>query len=101
MKSTKKLINEPADAVTEFLEGYVSSMRHVQLLEGSPDVSQSPTIPAVDKLMKKVYVGSASLRCTLQINVVVNVAPTNQHKVAVISGILKCHIVDQTWHRNL
>ena len=38
MKSTKKLINEPADTVTEFLEGYVSSVKHVQLLEGSPDV---------------------------------------------------------------
>ncbi len=56
MKSTKKLINEPADAVTEFLEGYVSSMRHVQLLEGSPDVSQSPTVPAVDKLVTKTGV---------------------------------------------
>ena len=53
MKSTKKLVNEPADAVTEFLEGYVSSMRHVQLLEGSPDVSQSPTIPTVEKAHEK------------------------------------------------
>ena len=91
MKSTKKLINEPADAVTEFLEGYVSSMRHVQLLEGSPDVSQTPTVPAVDKLVTKLSAGSSSLRCTLQINVVVNVAPVNQSKVAVISGKLKCH----------
>lgn len=57
MKSTKKLVNEPADAVTEFLEGYVSSMRHVQLFEGSPDI-----------------------------NIVVNVAPISQHKVAIISG---------------
>ncbi len=48
MKSTKKLINEPADAVTEFLEGYVSSVKHVRLLEGSPDVSdivQAEPIP--------------------------------------------------------
>lgn len=40
MKSTKKLINEPKDAVTEYLEGYVSSVEHVQLLEGAPDVSR-------------------------------------------------------------
>ena len=39
MKSTKKLINEPKDAVTEYLEGYVSSVKHVQHLEGAPDVS--------------------------------------------------------------
>lgn len=38
MKSTKKLINEPKDAVTEYLEGYISSVKHVQLLEGAPDV---------------------------------------------------------------
>ena len=39
MKSTKKLINDPKDAVTEYLEGYVSSVEHLQLLEGAPDVS--------------------------------------------------------------
>lgn len=39
MKSTKKLINEPQDAVTEWLEGYVSSVKHLQLLAGAPDVS--------------------------------------------------------------
>lgn len=38
MKSTKKLINDPKDAVTEYLEGYVSSVKPVQLLEGAPDV---------------------------------------------------------------
>ncbi len=101
MKSTKKLINEPADAVTEFLEGYVSSMRHVQLLEGSPDVSQSPTRPTVDKLVTKVSARSASLLCILQINVVINVAPVSQHKVAIIAGNLKCLIVEQSWHQNL
>ena len=40
MKSLKSLLNEPADVVTEFLEGYVSSVQHVKLLEGSPDVSR-------------------------------------------------------------
>ena len=39
MNATKKLVNEPKDAVTEYLEGYVSSVEHVKLLEGAPDVS--------------------------------------------------------------
>lgn len=40
MNLTKKLINEPKNAVTEYLEGYVSSVEHVQLLEGAPEVSR-------------------------------------------------------------
>lgn len=57
MKSLKSLINEPADVVTEFLEGYVSSVQHVKLLEGSPDI-----------------------------NVVVDTSPVRDSKVAIIAG---------------
>lgn len=48
MKSTKKLINEPKNAVTEYLEGYVSSVEHMQLLEGAPDISVVTQIPPIN-----------------------------------------------------
>ncbi|KAL3151120.1 hypothetical protein ABBQ38_012986 [Trebouxia sp. C0009 RCD-2024] len=57
MNLTKKLINEPKNAVTEYLEGYVSSVEHVQLLEGAPEI-----------------------------NVVTQIPPINDSKVAIISG---------------
>ena len=85
MKSSKKLINEPADAVTEFLSGYVSSIKHVQLLEGSPDVRCHTEASVLRHAVPPVAASKAVSRA-LQINVVVDVSPVAKDKVAIISG---------------
>ena len=91
MKLTKKLINDPKDAVTEYLEGYVSSVEHVQLLEGAPDVSSDAgpfrSQPRLTECMQTPQDCPPQLKaCCLQINVVTRTPPVDDSKVAIISG---------------
>ena len=43
VKSSKKLINDPRNIISEYLAGYSSSVPHLQLLEGSPEVNIATT----------------------------------------------------------